>query len=112
MVGKPLPQYQQYDPTLVPGIDVFFSTITFRYGHSELSDFFQIQDEFGNAIVELSLQNVMNATFLEFFGVTRLLRSTSLQRQEDVDIYYSDATRNIKAADLNIYDLPAFGWPL
>ncbi|CAH1764807.1 16_t:CDS:10, partial [Entrophospora sp. SA101] len=108
VLGKPLPPYQKYDPNLTPGIDVFFATITFRYGHSELSDFFQIQDEYGDAVVELSLENIMKLGFLENFGVASLLRSISLQRQEDVDIYYSDATRNVKSSEPNIYDIIAF----
>ncbi|CAH1770913.1 7182_t:CDS:2, partial [Entrophospora sp. SA101] len=108
ILGKPLSPYQKYDPDLTPGIDVFFSTITFRYSHSELSDFYQIQDEFGNAIVELSLQNTMKLNLLEKFGVANLLGSMSLQRQEDVDIYYSDATRNVQSPEPNTYDLVAF----
>ncbi|CAJ0634816.1 9036_t:CDS:10 [Entrophospora sp. SA101] len=108
ILGKPLPPYQKYDPDLTPGIDVFFSTITFRYGHSELSDFYQIQDEFGNSIVQLSLQNIMIPNLLEKFGVANLLGSMSLQRQEDVDIYYSDATRNVQSPEPNTYDLVAF----
>nr|CAG8493448.1 8403_t:CDS:10 [Entrophospora candida] len=108
VTGKPLPPYQKYNPDLTPGIDVFFSTITFRYGHSELSDFYQIHDDYDGTIVELSLQNTMKMGLLEKFGAARLLRSMSLQRQEDVDIYYSDASRNVQSLDLNAYDLPAF----
>ncbi|CAJ0634805.1 9030_t:CDS:2 [Entrophospora sp. SA101] len=108
ILGKPLSPYQKYDPDLTPGIDVFFSTITFRYSHSELSDFYQIQDEFGNSIVQLSLQNIMIPNLLEKFGVANLLGSMSLQRQEDVDIYYSDATRNVQSPEPNTYDLVAF----
>ncbi|CAJ0887295.1 7546_t:CDS:10 [Entrophospora sp. SA101] len=108
VTGKPLPPYQKYNPHLTPGIDVFFSTITFRYGHSELSDFYQIHDDYDGTIVELSLQNTMKMGLLEKFGAARLLRSMSMQRQEDVDIYYSDASRNVKSPDPNTYDLPAF----
>ena len=36
ILGRPLPDYDGYDPNLVPGIDTFFSTVTFRYGHTEL----------------------------------------------------------------------------
>ncbi|CAJ0825833.1 11800_t:CDS:10 [Entrophospora sp. SA101] len=99
VMGRPLPPYQKYDPDLTPGIDVFFATITFRYGHSELSDFYRIQDEYGDAVVELSLQDTFNKSLLEEYGAANLLRSMSLQRQEDVDIHYSDASRNVKAPD-------------
>ena len=107
-MGKPLPPYQKYNPNLTPGIDVFFATVTFRYSHSELSDFYQIQDEYGDAIVELPLQDILELSLLENFGIASLLRSMSLQRQEDVDIYYSDATRNIKSPEPNTYDFIAF----
>ncbi|CAH1764119.1 12503_t:CDS:10 [Entrophospora sp. SA101] len=108
ILGKQLPPYQKYDPALTPGIDVFFSTVTFKYGHSELSDFFRIQDEYGSTIMELPLQNVTDTSLLEKFGVARLLISLSLQYQEESDVYYSDATRNINSPEPNTYDLAAF----
>jgi hypothetical protein len=36
ITGHPLPIYDGYKPDIVPGIDTFFSTVTFRYGHTEL----------------------------------------------------------------------------
>ncbi|CAJ0831515.1 11050_t:CDS:10 [Entrophospora sp. SA101] len=108
ILGKQLPPYQKYDPGLTPGIDVFFSTVTFRYGHSDMSDFFRIQDENGDTVIELPLQNVTDTSLLEKFSVARLLTSLSLQHQEEVDIFYSDATRNIRSPEPNTYDLIAF----
>nr|CAG8539981.1 14372_t:CDS:10 [Entrophospora candida] len=108
ILGKQLPPYQKYDPDLTPGIDVFFSTVTFRYGHSDMSDFFRIQDENGDTVIELPLQNVTDTSLLEKFGAARLLTSLSLQHQEEADIFYSDATRNIRSPEPNTYDLIAF----
>ena len=106
-MGKPLPPYQQYDPNLVPGLDVFFSVITFKYSHSELSDTYQVLDDYGDLIMDLPLQNIMDMNLLENFGIEKLLRSLSLQRQEEADVFYSDATRNIKSPELITYDMVA-----
>ncbi|RGB41003.1 heme peroxidase [Rhizophagus diaphanus] len=36
ILGRPLPAYEGYKPDVYPGIDTFFATVSFRYGHSEL----------------------------------------------------------------------------
>ncbi|CAI2166612.1 17006_t:CDS:2 [Funneliformis geosporum] len=36
-LGANLPPYKAYDPNLRPTIDTFFASVTFRYGHSEIS---------------------------------------------------------------------------
>ncbi|CAG8477405.1 3801_t:CDS:10 [Gigaspora margarita] len=108
VLGRPLPAYQNYDPNLKPGVDTFFSTVTFRYGHSELSNFYQIQDEYGNSLYNLSLNDIANQTLLETLGLERVLWSMILQRQEEVDIFLADATKNVNNFDNNVYDLGAF----
>ncbi|CAG8767653.1 13729_t:CDS:2, partial [Gigaspora rosea] len=108
ILGRPLPVYQNYNPNLTPGVDTFFSTVTFRYGHSELSDFYQIQDEYGNALYNLALDDIKNLTLLEELGLERVLRSMILQRQEEVDIFFSDSTKASHAPDHNTYDIAAF----
>ncbi|CAG8757887.1 9826_t:CDS:10, partial [Gigaspora margarita] len=108
ILGRPLPVYQNYDPNLTPGVDTFFSTVTFRYGHSELSDFYQIQDEYGNTLYNLALNDIKNLTLLEELGLERVLWSMILQRQEEVDVFFSDSTKASHAPDRNTYDLAAF----
>ncbi|CAG8750519.1 830_t:CDS:2, partial [Funneliformis caledonium] len=108
VLGQPLPLYNGYKPDLVPGIDTFFATVAFRYGHSELSDTYRIQDDYGDTIAELTLNQITNQSLLETFGLTRVLRSMALQRQEEVDIFFSDAVKNFKSPDSHTYDLPAF----
>jgi hypothetical protein len=36
LTGSPLPAYKGYDPNMIPGTDVFFSIVAFRYAHSEI----------------------------------------------------------------------------
>ncbi|RIB03154.1 heme peroxidase [Gigaspora rosea] len=108
VLGRPLPAYQKYNPDLKPGIDTFFQTVTFRYGHSELSDFYRIQDEYGDTLYNLALNDIKNFTLLEQFGLERVLWSIILQRQEEVDIFFSDSTKKYISPDLSTYDLVAF----
>ncbi|CAG8553398.1 19835_t:CDS:10 [Cetraspora pellucida] len=104
VLGRPLPVYQKYNPNLKPGIDTFFSTVTFRYGHSEL----RIQDEYGDTLYDLVLNDLKNLTLLEQLGLERVLWSLVLQRQEEVDIFLSDSTKKYIAPDLVTYDIAAF----
>ncbi|CAJ0925836.1 17875_t:CDS:10 [Entrophospora sp. SA101] len=108
ILGKPLPPYQQYNENLVPGVDLFFATITFKYVHSELGNNYHIQDEFGELLADLTLDNILQIQLLEKFGMERVLRSMSLQHQEELDIYYSDAMRNATTIEPRIYDIAAF----
>ncbi|CAG8552535.1 6492_t:CDS:10 [Gigaspora margarita] len=108
ILGRPLPAYQKYNPDLKPGIDTFFQTVTFRYGHSELSDFYRIQDEYGDTIYNLALNDIKNFTLLEQLGLERVLWSIILQRQEEVDIFFSNSTKKFISPELSTYDLVAF----
>ena len=36
VTGRPLPTYTGYNQNELPGTDVFFSAVAFRYGHSEI----------------------------------------------------------------------------
>ncbi|CAG8853474.1 30950_t:CDS:2, partial [Gigaspora margarita] len=69
--GRPLPAYQKYDPNLKPGVDTFFTTVAFRYSHSELSDFYRIQDEYGDTLYDLSMNEILNLSLLEQLGLER-----------------------------------------
>ncbi|CAG8495900.1 6968_t:CDS:10, partial [Cetraspora pellucida] len=108
VLGRPLPAYQNYNPNLKPGVDTFFSTVTFRYGHSELSDFYRIQDEYGDTLYNLALNDIKNLTLLETLGLERVLLSMALQRQEEVDIFVADSTKSFLAPDRFTYDIIAY----
>ncbi|GBC06142.1 hypothetical protein RclHR1_06650002 [Rhizophagus clarus] len=108
VTGHPLPAYEGYKSDIIPGIDTFFSTVTFRYGHTELSDKYRIQNEYGDTIVDLTLSQIINQNLVEIFGLSNVLRSMALQRQEEIDIFFSDSTRNFVSMEPNVYDIPAF----
>jgi len=38
LLGRPFPKQDHYDPEVDPRPHIFFSTVAFRYGHSEVSD--------------------------------------------------------------------------
>ncbi|RIA91208.1 heme peroxidase [Glomus cerebriforme] len=107
ILGRPLPTYEGYKPELVPGIDTFFATVAFRYGHTELSDIYRIQDEYGDTIVDLTLDQISEESYIETIPYERVLSSMALQRQEEVDPFFSDAPRNVISNSI-VYDLYAF----
>ena len=49
------------------------------------SDTYRIQDEFGDTIAELTLNDIKNQSLLEKFGLYPVLRSMALQKQEEID---------------------------
>ena len=52
---------------------------------------FRIQDEYGDTIAELTLDQITDQGLLEIYGLPRVLTSMALQRQEELDIFFSDA---------------------
>ncbi|GES81430.1 heme peroxidase [Rhizophagus clarus] len=96
-LGSPLPPYDGYDPTLEPIIDTFFATITYRYGHSEISDYYDIVNNEGNVLTTLPLTSLQIPHLLESYGIPTLILSMALQRQEEIDIYFADMMRKFIA---------------
>ncbi|RIA97145.1 heme peroxidase [Glomus cerebriforme] len=94
LMGSPLLEFTQYDPSLTAGIDFIFITSTMRYGHSETSDNFNIVNQNGEIITSIPLNQVK--TQVEVFGVPTIATSIALQRQEEIDIFYSDYARNLQ----------------
>ncbi|CAG8440207.1 7817_t:CDS:10 [Funneliformis mosseae] len=94
-LGIPLPKYEGYKPDLKPEIDTFFATVTFRYGHSEVSNFYDIVNYQGKPLATLPLNDLQVPGLLKTFGIPSIALSMALQRQEEVDIYYSDFMRSV-----------------
>ncbi|PKC07457.1 heme peroxidase [Rhizophagus irregularis] len=92
-LGTPLPKYDGYKPEITPSVDTFFSTVTYRYGHSELSDFHEIVDGQGEPLTTLSLNDLQNSQLIKVYGSSSIALSLALQRQEEVDIYSADLVR-------------------
>ncbi|CAG8501913.1 16490_t:CDS:10 [Funneliformis mosseae] len=93
VLGAPLPNYSGYDSAMTPAIDTFFSTVTSRYAHSEISDVYNIVDESGYKLTELPLRSLNTPKLIEKYGVATLVLSMALQRQEEIDIFYADQMR-------------------
>ncbi|CAG8663617.1 4652_t:CDS:10 [Rhizophagus irregularis] len=96
-LGSPLPSYDGYDPYLEPSIDTFFATVTYRYGHSEISDYYDIVNNQGNILTTLPLTSLQIPHLLESYGIPTLILSMALQRQEEIDIYIADMMRKFIA---------------
>ncbi|CAG8586024.1 12445_t:CDS:10 [Funneliformis caledonium] len=94
-LGIPLPKYEGYKPDLKPEIDTFFATVTYRYGHSEVSNFYDIVNYQGKPLATLPLNDLQVPGLLKTFGIPSIALSMALQRQEEVDIYYSDFMRSV-----------------
>ncbi|KAG0016399.1 hypothetical protein BGZ82_001098, partial [Podila clonocystis] len=105
VVGTTPPEYTGYKPDLLPGIDAMFASSIFRYGHTELGDSYQILDKHNQLIETLSFQDTRTRLILEDFGFENIARLLARQAQEEVDIYYSDQTRNYFGADGSPVDL-------
>ena len=85
---------------------MFITYIYISYAIS--SDFFFLFSLFrGDGITHLS-KSCYRRVSRCCDGQTTTTVSTIQPKRWIFIIYYSDATRNIKAADLNTYDLPAF----
>jgi hypothetical protein len=55
------------------------------------SDTYRIQNDFGDTIVDLTLSQIRNQNLVETFGLSNVLRSMALQRQEEIDIFFSNS---------------------
>ncbi|CAG8437041.1 1229_t:CDS:10 [Scutellospora calospora] len=93
LLGTPLPVYKGYDSSKQPVIDTFFATTSMRYGHSEVSDSYNIYNEKGLGITTLQLNSLIQPHLLELYGVPAFVLSMALQMQEEVDIFVSDQMR-------------------
>ncbi|RIA89934.1 heme peroxidase [Glomus cerebriforme] len=93
-LGVPLPPYSGYRTDIRPAIDTFFASVTFRYGHSEISDFYNIVNGKGDLLAKLSLHDLKVPNLIATYGVPSLVLSLALQLQEEVDVYFSEFMRS------------------
>eukprot|EP00210_Caulerpa_lentillifera_P000497 g480.t1 len=97
MLGISLPSYEGYDPAVDPSIDNFFAAVSYRYGHSEVSDVLFRVDEEGNEIADghlLLSQAYFNPRASLNNGIEPLLRGMSMKIQAEVDTYFASSVRN------------------
>ncbi|CAG8603950.1 9783_t:CDS:2, partial [Paraglomus occultum] len=108
VTGRPLPPYTGYNPNEQPGTDVFFHAVAFRYGHSELSDTYNILNINGETLAELPFPDTIRLDLLPRVGLGPILRSMANQRNEEVDAYLSDWSRAWTGANKVKYEIAAF----
>eukprot|EP01119_Soliformovum_irregulare_P005861 TRINITY_DN17601_c0_g1_i1.p1 TRINITY_DN17601_c0_g1~~TRINITY_DN17601_c0_g1_i1.p1 ORF type:complete len:777 (+),score=169.39 TRINITY_DN17601_c0_g1_i1:717-3047(+) len=95
-LGKPLPAYTGYDPTVNPSIMTEFSTGAFRYGHSEVnSDFLRLGTDFTPSGSPLRvLMTYYNPSVIQSTTIDDLIRGMSFQTQKKVDAHVVEDLRN------------------
>ncbi|RUP51464.1 heme peroxidase [Jimgerdemannia flammicorona] len=96
LLGRPLLPYTGYRPDVKPGIDTFFAMASFRYGHSVLSDEYRMVGTDAQLTGSFNLKGMLNSSYLirNKYDIATIMRSLSLQVQEEVDVYYADSVRN------------------
>lgn len=97
MLGISLSPYEGYDPMLDATVDNFFAAVSYRYGHSEVTDILFRVDEEGNEIPDghlLLSQTYFNPKAALNNGIEPLLRGLSMKIQAEVDTYFASSIRN------------------
>ena len=93
-----LPRYRGYKPEAAKGISNLFSTASYRFGHSALSESLLRLNadgetiEHGNLLLRDAFFNPTRIT--EEGGIEPVLRGLAAQRCQEVDIYVVDSLRN------------------
>jgi hypothetical protein len=88
-----IPQWEEYDPTINPGISNEFSTASYRYGHSQLSPNLMILDNSYMEYVPLR-DAFFNPTLFKEKGLDPILRGLASQKAQEIDNKVVDDVRN------------------
>eukprot|EP00002_Diphylleia_rotans_P000857 TRINITY_DN1045_c0_g1_i3.p1 TRINITY_DN1045_c0_g1~~TRINITY_DN1045_c0_g1_i3.p1 ORF type:complete len:897 (-),score=167.81 TRINITY_DN1045_c0_g1_i3:104-2794(-) len=105
ILGEPLPPYKGYDPKVNPTIHSFFSSVAFRYGHSEVNTVIRrigpngIDDPLGPILLR---DGFFNPTHVMQGGIDSILRGISQQYQQRIDTQFVDDIRNF------LFNIPGF----
>jgi len=106
LLGIQLPTYSGYKSTVNPGIDNFFATVSYRYGHSEVNDVIARVDDRGKNIDDDYI-TLMDAFFYPTYalsaGIEPLLRGASFYKQMEVSPHFASALQNY------LFGTPSFG---
>ncbi|GMH39717.1 hypothetical protein BSKO_07615 [Bryopsis sp. KO-2023] len=94
MLGIAVPRYTGYKSDVDASIDNFFSTVSYRYGHSEVGDVIFRLDDDGNEIKEghaLLFENFFHPTKALNAGIEPVLRGMAWRRQMEVDQIFASS---------------------
>ncbi|MCM1984180.1 peroxidase family protein [Lyngbya confervoides] len=99
LLGRPLPEYRGYDPSVHPGISRTFSTAAFRFGHTMVSPEIARLDGQGAVIpegnVNLAAAFFPNAEVLQTTGIEPVLRGSVSTLAQAVDNQVIHELRNL-----------------
>jgi peroxidase len=96
VLGKALPTYNGYDPSVNPNIAEFFSTVAFRFGHDQLPNILPRLDPNGVSIPEgavLLRDAFFDVDSFKPFGASCFLRGAALSSSRPVDAIFEDDIR-------------------
>ncbi|GIL61048.1 hypothetical protein Vafri_15455, partial [Volvox africanus] len=91
-LGLSLPPYRGYNASVNPSIDVFFSTVSYRYGHSEITDIILRIDDEGNEVPQghlLLSQAYFNPNLSLSAGIDPVIRGLTVRVQGFVEPRFS-----------------------
>lgn len=100
LLGRPFPEKDYYDPECDPRIHIFFSTVAFRYGHSEVGDLIRsaIKGYYGR-FPQWHIAKLANHYFdpdflVEDVKLSDLFEGLAGNVQQSVDHEIADSIRN------------------
>ena len=109
LLGKRLPEYNGYNASLDPAIDVTFLSTAFRYGHSAtgFTVYLATEDRHPVTTGNLNIRDtIFNPVEIQTHGLDRLLRGVLLQPEADPDVSAVEEIRNHEILqDLIAFDM-------
>ncbi|KAK3239360.1 hypothetical protein CYMTET_50709 [Cymbomonas tetramitiformis] len=96
-LGLTLDAYTEYNPEVDASIDNFFSTVAFRYGHSEVSEVYRRVDDAGVEILSghlLLFNTYYSPSRAMSEGIDPLLRGLATSQKHEVDVHFSAAVHH------------------
>ncbi|KXZ47140.1 hypothetical protein GPECTOR_37g145 [Gonium pectorale] len=96
-LGIRLPPYAAYNASVNPSIDTFFSTVSYRYGHSEINDVILRIDDSGREVPQghlMLMQAYFNPNVSLSAGVEPVLRGLTTNVQGMVEPRFASAVQN------------------
>ncbi|EGG23807.1 peroxinectin [Cavenderia fasciculata] len=95
LLGESLPPYSGYDDEVNAQISNEFTTVAFRFGHSEVGPTIESVNADGTYNQPLPLKDsYFNPKWLEEQGMENVIRGLSYKQEESVDIYMISDLRN------------------
>ncbi|KAJ3215435.1 hypothetical protein HDU67_000419 [Dinochytrium kinnereticum] len=112
LLGEAMPAYAGYKEAINPQIDLFFSNVAFRYGHSAINQLvmrFEENGQVSDAGHMLVRGCIFDPNIREFqtHGIESVLRGMALQREQAVDVSVVDDMRDFFAMSGRMNDMPA-----